>query len=130
LVNEPGTLCCNELLSTDMDASKSFYNAVFGWGAEDQGPPDGPPAYVEWKLNGKSVGGMLPKAPEMPAEMPPNWGVYFAVADTDAAVELAQSLGATVFMGPTDIEPGRFAVLADPVGAMLNLITLKEVPAA
>lgn len=126
LVNEPGTLCWNELISTDLGASKAFYNAVFGWGSEDQGPPGGPPAYTEWKLSGNSIGGMLAKQPEMPAEMPPNWGVYFAVADTDATVELAQKLGATVFMGPTDIEPGRFAVLADPVGAMFNVLALKE----
>jgi uncharacterized protein len=126
LANEPGTLCWNELISTDLDASKSFYSAVFGWGAEDQGPPGGPPAYTEWKLGGKSIGGMLPKQAEMPAEMPPNWGVYFAVADTDASVELAQKLGATVFMGPTDIEPGRFAVLSDPGGAVFNVLALKE----
>ncbi len=126
LVNEPGTLCWNELISTDLEASKSFYNAVFGWGSEDQGPPGGPPAYTEWKLSGNSIGGMLAKSPEMPAEMPPNWGVYFAVADTDATVELAQKLGASLFMGPTDIEPGRFAVLADPLGAVFNVLALKE----
>ena len=56
---------------------------------------------------------MMPKTRDMPAEMPPNWGVYFAVADTDATVAKAQELGGAVFMGPTDIEPGRFAVLAD-----------------
>ncbi len=61
----------------------------------------------------------------MPAEMPPYWGVYFAVADTDATVAKAQELGAAVFMGPMDIEPGRFAVLADNVGAMFNVLPLK-----
>ena len=53
------------------------------------------------------------------------WGVYFAVADTDATVAKAQELGASVFMGPTDIEPGRFAVLADNVGAVFNVLQLK-----
>jgi predicted enzyme related to lactoylglutathione lyase len=52
-------------------------------------------------------------------------GVYFAVADTDATVAKAQELGASVFMGPTDIEPGRFAVLADNVGAVFNVLQLK-----
>ena len=37
----------------------------------------------------------------------------------------AQELGASVFMGPTDIEPGRFAVLADNVGAVFNVLQLK-----
>ena len=99
---------------------------MFGWGAEDQGPPGGPPAYTEWKLSGRSIGGMMLKTPEMPAEMPPNWGVYFAVADTDATVAKAQELGGSVFMGPTDIEPGRFAVLADNIGAVFNVLRLKS----
>jgi hypothetical protein len=126
LVNEPGTLCWNELITTNLDASKTFYNAVFGWDAEDQGPPGGPPAYTEWKLAGRSVGGMMPKRPDMPAEMPPNWGVYFAVADTDATVARAQELGGAVVMGPTDIEPGRFAVLGDNQGVVFNVLRLKS----
>lgn len=126
LANEPGTVCWNELITTDLDASKSFYKAVFGWDAEDQGPPGGPPAYTEWKLAGRSVGGMMLKQGAMPADMPPNWGVYFAVSDTDAAVAKAQELGGAVFMGPTDIEPGRFAVLADDGGVVFNVLQLKS----
>jgi hypothetical protein len=125
VANEPGTYCWSELITTDLDASKAFYGAVFGWEAEDQGPPGGPPAYTEWKLAGRSVGGMMAKSPDMPAEMPPSWGVYFAVADTDATVAKAQELGASLFMGPTDIEPGRFAVLADNVGAVFSVLQLK-----
>jgi len=51
--------------------------------------------------------------------------VYFAVADTDATVAKARELGGSVFMGPTDIEPGRFAVLADNIGAVFNVLQLK-----
>jgi uncharacterized protein len=125
VVNEPGTYCWSELVSPDIEASKTFYSAVFGWGAEDQGPEGGPVAYTEWKLGGKSIGGMLPKRDDMPAEMPPFWGVYFAVADADATVEAAQKLGATLHMPPMDIDPGRFAMLSDPVGAVFNVLALK-----
>ena len=62
VANEPGTYCWSELITTDLDASKAFYGAVFGWGAEDQGPPGGPPAYTEWKLGGRSIGGMMLKS--------------------------------------------------------------------
>jgi uncharacterized protein len=126
LANEPGTFCWNELITTDLDASKAFYKAVFGWDGEDMGPPGGPPAYTEWKLAGKSVGGMMAKNADMPADMPPNWGVYFAVADTDASVAKAQDLGGSVLMGPADIEPGRFAVVADDLGAVFNILRLKS----
>jgi predicted enzyme related to lactoylglutathione lyase len=68
---------------------------------------------------------MMLKNEMMPAEMPPAWGVYFAVADTDATVARAQELGATLVAGPTDIAPGRFAVLVDPVGAVVSVLALK-----
>ena len=126
LANEPGTYCWSELITTDLEAATAFYQAVFGWGADTQGgSEDEAPAYTEWQLGGKSIGGMMQKRPEMPAEMPNLWGVYFAVADTDATVSQAQELGATMIMAPMDIEPGRFATLADPVGAMFNVLALK-----
>lgn len=123
LVNEPGTWSWSELLTTDIDASKVFYAAVFGWGATTQG--DGPMAYTEWQVGGRSVGGMMQKPPMMPAEVPPHWSVYFAVSDTDAAVARVVELGGSQIMPPMDIEPGRFAVVADPTGAVFNVIALK-----
>ena len=105
-------------------ASKAFYGEVFGWGAETHG--DGPMgAYTEWKVSGRSVGGMMQKPPMMPAEVPPHWAVYFSVADTDAAVARVQELGGRCMMPPMDIEPGRFAVVSDPTGAVFNVIALK-----
>jgi predicted enzyme related to lactoylglutathione lyase len=125
LANEPNTLCWNELITTDLDASNAFYKAVFGWDAADQGPEGQPPAYTEWKLGDRSIGGMMRKTDEMPADMPPSWGVYFGVEDTDAAVAKVQELGGSLFMGPMDIEPGRFAVVSDDVGGVFNVIALK-----
>jgi len=43
LVNEPNSLCWNEVLTRDADADKRFYPAVFGWGAgrpSFEGAPD------------------------------------------------------------------------------------------
>jgi predicted enzyme related to lactoylglutathione lyase len=124
LVNEPGTYCWSELMTDDPAAAKSFYNAVLGWDAETQGP-EGPGGYTEWKVGGRSIGGMMAKPPSMPAGTPSFWGVYFAVADTDASILTAQGLGASVLMPAADIEPGRFAVLADPDGAMFSILALK-----
>jgi predicted enzyme related to lactoylglutathione lyase len=68
---------------------------------------------------------MMQKPPMLPADVPPHWAVYFAVADTDAAVARIAELGGSVMMPPMDIEPGRFAVVADPYGAAFNVIALK-----
>lgn len=122
IVNEPGAFSWTELVTTDVDKSKAFYGAVLGWGAETHG--DGAGAYTEWQVNGRSIGGMMEKPPMMPAEVPPYWGVYFTVTDTDATVEKVASLGGSLVMGPMDIEPGRFAVVTDPDGAVFNVITL------
>ena len=80
--------------------------------------------YTEWQVGGRSVGGMMQKPPMMPAEVPPFWAVYFAVADTDAAVRRVTELGGSVMMPPMDIEPGRFATVADPFGGVFNVIAL------
>jgi predicted enzyme related to lactoylglutathione lyase len=123
LVNEPGTWSWSELLTTDVEASKAFYGAVFGWTANTVGVGDG--EYTEWHVDGRSIAGMMEKPPMLPAEVPPHWAVYFAVADTDAAVARVAELGGSVMMPPMDIEPGRFAVVADPYGATFNVIALK-----
>jgi uncharacterized protein len=58
-------------------------------------------------------------------DVPPHWGVYFQVTDCDGAVAKASSLGAKVFVPPTDIpKTGRFSVLQDPQGAVFNVIKL------
>src|SRR5215470_5485085 len=124
LVNEPGTWSWNELITTDVDGAKAFYGSVFGWGSETHG--DGPGAYTEWTVGGRSIGGMMEKPPTMPDEMPSHWGVYFSVADVDDAVARVEALGGSVIMPPFEVEPGRMAVVMDPGGAPFNVITLRE----
>ncbi len=59
--------------------------------------------------------------------MPPHWLVYFAVADCDASVERARTLGANVKVPPSDIPGvGRFAVLEDPQAAAFAIIRLAD----
>lgn len=118
LVNEPGTLAWNELSTSDLEKSKAFYSAVFGWGW------GGTPQYAEAQVNGRSVAGVMPRPAQMPAEVPDNWLVYFATLDADAAADKAKSSGAMVVVGPSDIPGmGRFAVLADPQGAVFALFS-------
>jgi uncharacterized protein len=119
ICNEPNTMCWNELITTDVEASKAFYSSVFGWSWGGGGD------YHEFEIDGRSVGGMMAKPPTMPAEIPSQWGVYFAVDDIDAAVARIRELGGALYVGPMDIEPGRMAVVADPAGAIFNVLALK-----
>ena len=63
IVNEPNSYSWSELVTSDIDAAKKFYGAVFGWGGETYGEADGPMGgYTEWKLGERSVGGMMTAA--------------------------------------------------------------------
>jgi hypothetical protein len=61
---------------------------------------------------------------EVPAQIPPYWLVYFAVDDCDASAAKASGLGGATLMPPMDVEPGRFAVLSDPAGAVFAVIKM------
>ncbi len=128
-VGEPNTLCWIELITTDTEASKKFYNSVFGWNAQVSEVPT-PGGYTEFDIGEMSFGGMMAKQPEMPTEMPSMWTVYFAVEDCDATVARVAELGGSLLMEPMDIQPGRFAVCADPTGAVFQVIALAEGVAA
>ena len=123
IANEPGTWGWSELVATDLDVSERFFTQVFGWGAE-RNPPEGPVQYLEWKVDGRSVGGAMPKPPGMPESAPAYWGVYFVVGDTDATVARITELGGSIMHPATDIEPGRFAIGVDPTGAMFSVLAL------
>lgn len=122
VVDEPGALSWNELSTRHPDQAKQFYPAVFGWSPADHYM--GEALYTEWILGGRPVAGMMPMDEHWPSDLPPHWMVYFGVEDTDAAVARAARLGAMVAVPPTDIPPGRFAVLSDPQGAIFSIITI------
>jgi uncharacterized protein len=124
VVNEPGSLCWNELATRDIDEAKRFYAAVFGWTGETNALAD--TSYTEWKLEGRTVGGMIQMNDEWPADVPAHWMVYFAVDDIDAATAKVEELGGRISVPPTDTPAGRFAVVNDPHGAVFSIIKLAE----
>lgn len=127
---DPGTVCWNELGTRDVGSSRGFYQAVFGWGAEEQ-PMGESSTYTVWKLGEKAIGGMVDIAAiGLPAEVPPHWLVYFNVADADAAARQVEAGGGEIRNGPMDSPYGRLAVAADPFGAVFAAIEASEAPGA
>ncbi len=115
LVNAPGALCWNELASPDFDASQAFYSGLFGW---EIAPFEGSPMpYLSIRNNGRSNGGMR----EPQEGEPPNWLVYFAVEDIDAALAKVEELGGTKLAGPIDIQMAKIGIVSDPQGAAFAL---------
>ncbi len=123
IVNEPGSLVWSELAVRDTGPEPAFYEALFGWSADTT--PMGGSAYTTWRLGDHPIGGMVQMDERWPAEMPPHWLTYFAVADVDATCARASELGATVHVTPMDVEGvGRLAVIGDPHGAMFAVIAM------
>jgi len=115
LVNEPGTVVWNELI-TDNQAAASFYEQVLGLTTTTADM--GGDKYTVFQVRGKDVGGTMP--PQM-AGVPNHWQVYFGVADADAAAAKIRELGGSVLAGPFDTPIGKMAVAADPQGAAFSV---------
>jgi predicted enzyme related to lactoylglutathione lyase len=116
----PGSFNWLELGTTDQAAAKQFYGSLFGWEAQDfPMGPDG--VYTMFKLDGKDVGACYRLGPQMKG-VPPNWGLYVAVEDADAAAKRAAELGGALLKPPFDVYTfGRMAVLQDPTGAIIHM---------
>ncbi len=118
---ETNSLCWNELLTNDTGKAIEFYTKLFGWKTKTD---TGATPYTEIVNGEEHIGGIMQIQPQM-GPMPPNWGIYIAVADCDATAQKATSLGGRQYVPPTDIQHvGRFAVLSDPQGAVFNIIKL------
>ncbi len=116
-----GAFSWNELATSDVDGAKEFYSKLLGWGMQDI--PTCDMGYTMAKAGDIEVAGIM-AIPEDFSTMPPTWGSYVTVDNVDAQSALAEKLGGKIVLAPQDIpEVGRFAVISDPQGAILSLIT-------
>jgi predicted enzyme related to lactoylglutathione lyase len=120
--HQPGAFDWAELNARDVDSVLPFYEKVFGWVVKRGEPSNGQPPYNEFQLEGESILGAWEMNPNVPPEVPAYWQIYFSVGDVDVAVARALSLGATTVAGPQDMPGGRWAILADPQGAMFGVL--------
>lgn len=109
-----------DMMTTDADASRGFYTALFGW-ATKRITIEGFPANV--MFNGDETIGALVSLGDAP--IPAHWMPYVAVADVQATCAAAQKAGGTVCQKPFTIPgQGTFAIVEDPRGAYLSIIEL------
>ncbi|MFQ6327770.1 VOC family protein [Nocardia sp. CWNU-33] len=115
VVNEPGAMVWNELVTAKADAARDFYTAVFDFTLE---PMAGFDYTVLHRPDQRPIGGIQgePSAPKSA------WLTYFDVADTDATLQRATAAGATVTLPAQDTPFGRMAGLRDPFGAEFRII--------
>jgi uncharacterized protein len=116
LVNTPGSMTWNDLITPDPEASARFYGDLFGWTTQEM---EGGQGYRVISNQGRSNGGMMPAMPGMP----PNWMPYFGHDDVDRLVGEVGEYGGQVFNGPMQLPTGRIAVIGDPQGAAFAVWT-------
>ena len=116
LVNVPGALSWNDLLTPDVEASARFYRDLFGWQVDEIPGAEG----RYWSIANGEIknGGLMPAPPGGH----PAWNLYFAVDDTEETAARADRLGAQTVMGPMDVPGGRFVVLRDPQNAVFSVL--------
>lgn len=114
-----GNFIWYELMTSDLDAAIAFYGHVAGWTVK---PGDTPGMDYRIIHAGEDrVGGMM-KAPD--PNMPSAWLGYVDVDDVDAEVAAFEAAGGTVCWPANTLENvGRLAMVADPQGAMLYVMT-------
>jgi predicted enzyme related to lactoylglutathione lyase len=118
---EVGDVSWIELMTTDAPAAMQFYTALFGWQPSEPADMGEMGLYHMFSRPHGMIGGMMNKPPEL-AHVPPNWGIYFLVADLDAAVERIKSKGGQILNGPMEVPGGDRVVNAmDPQGAAFSL---------
>lgn len=116
-----GAFVWYELMTTELAAATAYYGGVLGWTAADAGNPN--LTYMLLKAGERPVAGaMTLPAEACTAGARPGWLGYLAVADVDAAAARVAQLGGSIHRAADDIPGvGRFAVAADPQGAVFVL---------
>jgi predicted enzyme related to lactoylglutathione lyase len=114
-----GTPCWYELSTTDLAGAQTFYGNLLGWTVANAGLPG-----FDYRLASSAdarVAGMMPVSPMAPQL--PQWRIYIAVTNCEAAVKSIVKAGGSTHQPPTDIPgTGRFALVADPQGAGFGIL--------
>ncbi len=111
-----GTPSWVDLATPDVDAACEFYGELFEWQAETPADPEQAGGYRSFTLRGKHVAGVMPVRDE---RQPAAWVTHVTVDDVEATAKAVESAGGSVMVAPMDVlTEGRFAVFADPAGAV------------
>ncbi|TDQ52093.1 VOC family protein [Actinorugispora endophytica] len=114
----PGAPVWSEVTSTDTAAATDFLVSVFGYETERTLGFD----YVTLYSGGEPVCGVYGGSDGRVHRGHGAWLPYFAVRNADAAGELAEREGGKILRGAENSPYGRWAMLADPVGAHFAVV--------
>ena len=123
-----GRIVWHDLMTVDLEASKAFYQELFGWTTfqQDMGPVG---SYTVIKHRGEAIGGMVATDPRHGVST--HWLTYVTVDDVNGLCARIKSLGGNVAVEPRGVPgAGNFAILQDPQETVFSAIQMgEEMPA-
>lgn len=107
-----GHFCWESLQTSDPEAAKAFYHAVYGWTTE---------AFTaDVAVFKRPDGEMLASLSKAPAGMPTFWMTHVVVEELEAANVRAEKAGGKVFERRIEVPPfGAMSIIQDPQGAVI-----------
>ena len=117
-----GSIVWTDLTVDNADEIRDFYSQVVGW--KHQGLSMG--AYEDYvmKTNDEDEGTSgICHARGSNANVPSQWMIYVTVADIAESVKACLDNGGKVLDGPRMMGKNEFAVIQDPAGAVMGIIT-------
>ena len=114
-----------DLYVHDPVEASAFYTEVVGWGSQPFGERSN--GYRMFMAGEKGVGGITKLSDDMKSRgEDPHWRAFVQVADVDATIKKARSLGAEVLSAPFDVPGvGRLSAFLDPQGVSLGVYAPK-----
>ena len=113
-----GAPCWADLWTSDVEGSRAFYSALFGWEAQEPSEEFG--GYFMFTRNGAPIaGGMGDMGPDMQANN--TWSVYLSTDDIAGVTDALPAHGAETVAPPMTVaDLGQNMVFVDPTGAHLG----------
>ncbi len=114
-----GKIIWNDLITDNLDLTRAFYGALFGWTFEHASGKGG--RYLLARSGNTYVAGIVEVKSRNQASKISRWLPYVSVENVDGATSIASAAGAKVVVPALDVSFGRVAAIIDPEGAVLGL---------
>jgi uncharacterized protein len=120
-----GELAHFAINADDVDATKAFYETVFGWAFEPWGPPDF--FHIKTGTGAPPLGALQRRRELVPGAKTVGFECTVAVSDVDAVAKAAVAAGGRVVMEKSTISGvGDLVFVADPSGNVVGAMRYDE----
>ena len=116
----PGKFVWADIFSNDVNATRSFYEGLFGWKLRWISEPPDP--YGIFSADGVDVAGLAFRDVEG-ADAYSRWVHYLSVADASRAAQEVQQLGGRTLLAHSVADRGEFAIFSSTNDVLLGAMT-------